>query len=306
MSFRTEACQIRGKDSQSSLCWKRNLPGDICGPGRDWQKIKQLTDLRTCGQKFGRKLVKPLRIEKIRMGKREARTRQCSKVERHFFINPEDGESQENHQRCEQYTHKYSTYRVAQSDHFSSRERAWLKIASLGVPKTFCHPRVMSHSMPHLTLTRSTISLSLTSPFFPRSLQHAQDLWYTMNIYPAMFHCRVADQHKSHLLQVMSPNRLSSKTSRPKRSILKTSIPEELRLEGILGQIRIKSKKDLWETSSSNFGWIWKSWWRHLLPPVKDAFRLRLSGEHCRLGSWRWRTAKNAGFTTVCAESIGL
>ena len=28
---------------------------------------------------------------------------------------------------AEQYTHKYSTYRVAQIDHISSREHAWLK-----------------------------------------------------------------------------------------------------------------------------------------------------------------------------------
>ena len=28
---------------------------------------------------------------------------------------------------CEKYTHKYSTYRVAQHDHISSREHAWLK-----------------------------------------------------------------------------------------------------------------------------------------------------------------------------------
>ena len=36
-------------------------------------------------------------------------------------LQPTDGES-------EQYTHKYSTYRVAQHDHISSREHAWLKI----------------------------------------------------------------------------------------------------------------------------------------------------------------------------------
>ena len=35
-------------------------------------------------------------------------------------LQPTDG-------RCEQYTHKYSTYRVAQHDHVSSREHAWLK-----------------------------------------------------------------------------------------------------------------------------------------------------------------------------------
>ena len=29
---------------------------------------------------------------------------------------------------CEQYTHKYSTYRVAQHDRISSREHAWLKL----------------------------------------------------------------------------------------------------------------------------------------------------------------------------------
>ena len=59
---------------------------------------------------------------------------------------------------CEQYTHKYSTYRVAQRDHISSREHAWLKswkaqdCTSL-CPKNNCHPRVMPHSSPHLTLT---------------------------------------------------------------------------------------------------------------------------------------------------------
>ena len=40
---------------------------------------------------------------------------------------------------------------------------------------------------------------------FQQSLRHTQDFWYTMNIYPATFHGRVADQHKSLLLQVMSP-----------------------------------------------------------------------------------------------------
>ena len=37
------------------------------------------------------------------------------------------------------------------------------------VPKTFCHPRVMSRSLPHLTLTTSTSSLSLTSPILQSS-----------------------------------------------------------------------------------------------------------------------------------------
>ena len=58
-------------------------------------------------------------------------------------------------------------------------------------------------------------------------------------IYPAMFHGRVADQHRSHLSQVMSPN-----SSRPKRSSLKTSSREKLSLKGIFGRIRIKYRKD--------------------------------------------------------------
>ena len=77
---------------------------------------------------------------------------------------------------CEEYTHKYSTYRVAQHDQISSREHAWLKLQSSGLhifvyPKTNDgHPRAMSHSLPHLTLTTSTRSLSpisSTSPMFP-------------------------------------------------------------------------------------------------------------------------------------------
>ena len=108
---------------------------------------------------------------------------------------------------CEQYTHKYSTYRVAQHDHNSSREHAWLKSCKAQDSTSLCrkkksHPRVMSHSLPHLTLTTSTssqFSLShIPLPSFRRH-QHRQDFGYTKNIYPSMVHGRVADQHKSHL-----------------------------------------------------------------------------------------------------------
>ena len=65
---------------------------------------------------------------------------------------------------------------TAQSDHLSSREHAWLKIASHGVPHIFCHPRVMSRSLPHLTLTTSTSSLSPTSPILQSSSLHTPNL----------------------------------------------------------------------------------------------------------------------------------
>ena len=40
-------------------------------------------------------------------------------------------------------------------------------------------------------------------PSFRQPHQHTQALWFTINVYPAKFHGRVADQHKSHLLQKM-------------------------------------------------------------------------------------------------------
>ena len=39
----------------------------------------------------------------------------------------------------EQYTHKYSTYRVAQHDHISSREHAWLKSWKAQDCTSLCH-----------------------------------------------------------------------------------------------------------------------------------------------------------------------
>ena len=83
---------------------------------------------------------------------------------------------------------------------------------------------------------------------FRRSHLCTQALWSSTLQHPAMCHGRVADQHKSHLSKVMSPNRLRIKPSTPKQSSLKTSSPEELSLTGILGQIRINYRKDLWET----------------------------------------------------------
>ena len=129
----------------------------------------------------------------------------------------------------------------------------------------------MSHSSPHLTLSTCTSYLSPISPTFPTISQtHIQDFWYTMNIYPATFHGRVADQRKSPLSQVMSPT-----SSRPKQSILKTSSPEELSLPGIFGQIRIKYRKDLSEKITKILS---PKMWRDL---EKLAPRSPLSNHRC-------------------------
>ena len=111
---------------------------------------------------------------------------------------------------CEQNTHSYSMYRCAQcvsTSHCTVRSLFIMRTrvaqefdgSSLGVPKTFCHPRVMSRSLPHLTLTTSTNSLSPASPI----------LQSTHKLVDAR--CKntlrrfTADPRKSHLPQVMSP-----------------------------------------------------------------------------------------------------
>ena len=72
MSIRANICQIRAEDLQSSLFWKRSLQKDTCGPVRDWQRFKRLPDHIMHGQKYGRKLVKPLRIEKNKKGQKKS------------------------------------------------------------------------------------------------------------------------------------------------------------------------------------------------------------------------------------------
>ena len=57
------------------------------------------------------------------------------------------------------------------------------------------------------------------------------------------------DRHKSHLLQVMSPNLLSSNTPTPKRSNLKTSSQKSWALRN-LGKIGMKYRKDWWELTT--------------------------------------------------------
>ena len=67
--------------------------------------------------------------------------------------------------------------------------------------------------------------------------------------------------------------------------------PRRIELDRNLGtdpyQIHESEKFSHWRS-----GWSWKSWCRHVLPPVTDAFWIRLSGKHCRLGPSRWRTTR--------------
>ena len=81
---------------------------------------------------------------------------------------------------------------------------------------------------------------------------------------------------------------------------------EELSLSGILGQIRTKHKKQILEKTtkilSPKMRVNYEKLERNVLHPVTDAFRYDSAEKHCRLGSWRWRITKNAGFTAVQQE----
>ena len=114
--------------------------------------------------------------------------------------------------RCEQYTHKDSTYRVAQRDHiFITRTCVAQELQSSGlhifVSLNNCHQRVMSHSLPHSTLNhKHKFSLTYLTylTYLSVNITNTHKTLDTRSIiYPAKFHGIVADQHKSHFSQVI-------------------------------------------------------------------------------------------------------
>ena len=114
--------------------------------------------------------------------------------------------------KCEQYTHKNSMCRCAQCvtthtgqvDHISTREHAWLEGWKAEDCTSLC-PKTLVIHVSCLFLCRTwhwpqaQVLSHLPHPSFRQSHQHIQDLWCTIHIYPAKFHGRAADQHKSHL-----------------------------------------------------------------------------------------------------------
>ena len=185
------------------------------------------------------------------------------------------------------------TTHTEQNDHISSRKHAWLKIAHLCVSKIVvihepCLVPCRTWHWPQAQVLSHLHHLS-----FRRSLPHTQVFWRTIHIYPAKIHGRVADQHKSRLSQVMSPKWAQNNWAW--QESWDRSVPNT-------GKIWEKTTQILSPTFMVNK----EELYRDVLHPVTDAFRLWLSGEQCRLGSWRWRVTKNAGFTTVHAKSRRL
>ena len=203
-------------------------------------------------------------------------------------------QNQESYSDLEQYTNKYSTYRVAQHDHISSREHAWVKswkaqdCTSL-CPKNNCHPRVMSHSLPHLALTTSTSSLSpisSTSPLYPTvSPSHTRP----MALDPYL-PCDVPRQSGGST-QISSLTGYEGKSVEIK--VIETEVIEPEDLEPRRIELDRNLGTDPYQSEEGFMRNFWKSWCRNVLLPGTNAFRLWLSGEHCRLGSSRWKTANH-------------
>ena len=174
-----------------------------------------------------------------------------------------------------------------QHNQISSREHAWLKmrIAHLCVLKNNCHPRVMSHlplftSSPVFPLTSQTPTVLLEHDGHsgPDERSHCDDLRQsvgcTQTVTPA------GDEPKSIETKVIETQAINPEDLEPRR----------IELDRNLGtdpyQIQERFMRNSVTEDVDEFG---KSWCRDVLPPVTDAFRLWLTGGHCRLGSWGWR-----------------
>ena len=142
--------EIHWCNKVSTLYWKKHLPKNICGPGGDWQKFKLLPEQTTCGQKYGRKLVKPLRTEKKQeWKKREAKTRQCSKTERDLLCSCWWPRLQRNSQQCEEKIGKtYGSEPCRARGELKQAPRRWprcRKLASQKNTKPIYGCKVESH-----------------------------------------------------------------------------------------------------------------------------------------------------------------
>ena len=90
----------------------------------------------------------------------------------------------------------------------------------------------MSRSLPHLTLTTSTSSVSpISSTFliFPTVAPlHTSPMILDPCINPAIFHGRVADQHKSHLEQKLVAGTPKTQNQKKKRGMTKKNSDDPL------------------------------------------------------------------------------
>ena len=149
-----------------------------------------------------------------------------------------------------------------------------LRITRIGVLKRFRLPRVMSRSLPHLTLTTSTSSLSpisSTSPIFPT----VSPLHTSPMILDPCIPCDVPRQSGGSA-QIPSLTGDEPKSVENKAFDTEAIEPEDLEprrieLDRNLGTDPYHRQERFMR--NRGYGRIWKSWCRDVLFPVTDAFR---------------------------------
>ena len=121
---------------------------------------------------------------------------------------------------CEQYTHKYSTCRVAQHDHISELEGSGLHIfVSEKQLSSTCH--VSFFAAPD-TDHKHKFSLTYLT-YLSDNLTNAHKTFGTRSIFTLRSSTAERRINTNPISQVMRPSRLRTKPSTPKRSSLKTS-----------------------------------------------------------------------------------
>ena len=127
---------------------------------------------------------------------------------------------------CEQYTHRYSTCRVAHSiitfHHANTRSSRIAHLCVLNIIVFHVSCRTCPCLLP--------LCLSIDFTDTHNTFWSTMNTWDPMNDHTVTISDSVAVSRRQSLLQVMSAKSSRPMSSTPKRSILKISSPEELRL----------------------------------------------------------------------------
>ena len=194
-------------------------------------------------------------------------------------------------QKCRQNTQRTThlcTYSWSQrAPHrysHSSREQ----VVCLGVSQVVCHPSVMSHMLPHLSQSTSTWSLSPvfrpSSPSLscPSELDQGTPATSTAE-------WRIHWICTSHRLWAQVVPIWRFRTS--KNWVGQKSWDRSVKYQKEFLEMTIKILSRMTRRRLENLVSIC---------PSSNEEYTQTTIQHCRLGSWRWRITKNAGFTAAC------
>ena len=96
ISMDLETCQILGQVSHDLLYWKKNLPTDICGPGRDEQENSLHPEPDHLWPELWKTMGKNAKLkEKQKWSNEKLHLENARKLRGIYFIDPEDKEFKE-------------------------------------------------------------------------------------------------------------------------------------------------------------------------------------------------------------------